>query len=128
MCLGCPTLLPLNHTTGLDFVQASLTALNTMNENVTYTILDVGRMTSQVGLRILIFILDVMARHVLICTSIFLQYPFQVVSGGPLYTAEYVVIEAACINDTCVPLNDTMAVSTHTQEEHVSTNAGVANL
>ncbi|XP_061587255.1 alpha-2-HS-glycoprotein-like [Cololabis saira] len=79
LCLGCPTLLPLNHTGGLDFVQASLTALNNLNENVTYTVLEVGRMSSTV------------------------------VSGGAMYRAEYVVIEANCINDTCVPLNDSMA-------------------
>lgn len=40
-----------------------------------------------------------------------LPIPFQVVSGGPLYKAEYVVVEANCTEDQCTPLNDTMAVS-----------------
>ncbi|XP_041848195.1 alpha-2-HS-glycoprotein-like [Melanotaenia boesemani] len=79
ICLGCPTLLPLNHTLALDFVQASLTKLNNRSENVTFTILEVGRISSQI------------------------------VAGGPKYAAEYVVIEANCINDTCVTLNDSMA-------------------
>ncbi|KAM9719762.1 alpha-2-HS-glycoprotein-like [Menidia menidia] len=78
-CLGCSTLLPLNHTSALEFVQASLTKLNNRTENITYTVLEVGRMSSKI------------------------------VAGGPMYAAEYVVIEANCINDTCVPLNDTMA-------------------
>ncbi|XP_072219619.1 alpha-2-HS-glycoprotein-like [Leuresthes tenuis] len=79
MCIGCSTLLPLNHTAALEFVQASLTKLNNRTENITYTILEVGRMSSKI------------------------------VTGGPRYAAEYFVIEANCINDTCVPLNDTMA-------------------
>ncbi|RVE61460.1 hypothetical protein OJAV_G00170930 [Oryzias javanicus] len=79
LCLGCPTLLPLNHTAALDFVHASLTKLNNVTENLTYALVDVGRMSSQV------------------------------VSGGALYTVEYVVVEANCLNETCTPLNDTMA-------------------
>ncbi|KAM4551343.1 alpha-2-HS-glycoprotein-like [Odontesthes bonariensis] len=79
MCIGCSTLLPLNHTAALEFVQASLTKLNNRTENITYTILEVGRMSSKI------------------------------VTGGPRYAAEYIVIEANCINDTCVPLNDIMA-------------------
>ena len=65
MCLGCPTLLPLNHTGGLDFVQASLSKLNNVTENVTYTIMEVGRMSSQVGQRNV----DVVALHASISTS-----------------------------------------------------------
>ncbi|CAK6952219.1 alpha-2-HS-glycoprotein-like [Scomber scombrus] len=80
LCLGCPALLPLNDTTALDFVQASLATFNNITANETYTLLEVGRMSTQI------------------------------VSGGPIYLAEYVVIEADCTDDVCVPLNDTMAV------------------
>lgn len=45
-------------------------------------------------------------------TSILLNTLFQVVSGGPIYFAEYVVVEANCTDDACVPLNDAMGVST----------------
>lgn len=37
---------------------------------------------------------------------------FQVVSGGPVFQAEYVIIEANCTDGVCVPLNDPLAVST----------------
>uniref|UniRef100_A0A8C6P600 Alpha-2-HS-glycoprotein 2 n=1 Tax=Nothobranchius furzeri TaxID=105023 RepID=A0A8C6P600_NOTFU len=50
LCLGCYSLLPLNHTAGLDFVQVSLTKLNNITENVTYALVEVGRMSAQVGL------------------------------------------------------------------------------
>ncbi|XP_012716379.2 alpha-2-HS-glycoprotein 2 [Fundulus heteroclitus] len=79
LCIGCPTLLPLNHTQGLDFVQASLTKLNNVTQNVTYALLEIGRISAQV------------------------------VSGGQRYKTEFVVIEGNCVNDTCVPLNDTVA-------------------
>ncbi|KAL7386529.1 hypothetical protein ABVT39_009771 [Epinephelus coioides] len=78
-CLGCPILLPLNDTMALDFVQTSLVTFNNMNENITYTLAEVGRMTSQV------------------------------VSGGPIYSVEYVVVEAICLDDVCEPLQDPMA-------------------
>lgn len=48
MCVGCPTLLPLNHTLALDFVHASLATFNNNTKNLTFTVLEVGRMTSQV--------------------------------------------------------------------------------
>ncbi|KAM7379012.1 hypothetical protein PAMP_004592 [Pampus punctatissimus] len=79
MCVGCPHLLPLNDTTALDFVHASLATFNNVTDNVTYTVLEVGRLSSQI------------------------------VSGGPIYLAEYVVIEANCTDDACVPLNDATA-------------------
>ncbi|XP_010771723.1 alpha-2-HS-glycoprotein-like [Notothenia coriiceps] len=79
LCLGCHTLLPLNDTTALNFVHTSLATFNNMNENVKYAVMEVGRMSSQV------------------------------VSGGPIYLAEYVVVEANCTDDPCVPQNDTMA-------------------
>ncbi|KAL3054638.1 hypothetical protein OYC64_017551 [Pagothenia borchgrevinki] len=79
LCLGCATLLPLNDTTALDFVNASLATFNNMNEKVTYAVMEVGRMS------------------------------LKVVSGGPIYLAEYVVVEANCTDDPCVPLNDAMA-------------------
>ncbi|XP_033505740.1 alpha-2-HS-glycoprotein 2 [Epinephelus lanceolatus] len=78
-CAGCPILLPLNDTMALDFVQTSLVTLNNMTENITYTLAEVGRVTSQV------------------------------VSGGPIYSAEYVVVEAICLDDVCEPLQDPMA-------------------
>ncbi|XP_070830595.1 alpha-2-HS-glycoprotein-like [Chaetodon trifascialis] len=80
LCLGCATLLPLNDTAALDLVHASLATFNNMTVNVTYSVLEVGRMSSQV------------------------------VSGGPMYSAEYVVVEANCTDAGCVPLNDTMAL------------------
>lgn len=48
LCLGCPTLLPLNDTTALNFVHASLVTVNNRTENITYSLLEVGRMSSQV--------------------------------------------------------------------------------
>ncbi|KAM6989282.1 alpha-2-HS-glycoprotein 2 [Tautogolabrus adspersus] len=78
-CLNCPTLLHLNDTAALDFVHASLVTVNNFTVNHTYSILEVGRMSSQV------------------------------LSGGPIYLAEYVIAEAYCTNDTCVPLIDDMA-------------------
>uniref|UniRef100_A0A3Q2YJM3 Alpha-2-HS-glycoprotein 2 n=1 Tax=Hippocampus comes TaxID=109280 RepID=A0A3Q2YJM3_HIPCM len=82
LCLGCPTLLPLNDTTALNFVHASLATFNNNTVNTTYSLLEVGRMSTQI------------------------------VSGGPRYLAEYVIAEANCTDDVCVPLNDVMAVST----------------
>uniref|UniRef100_A0A1A7Z080 Alpha-2-HS-glycoprotein n=1 Tax=Iconisemion striatum TaxID=60296 RepID=A0A1A7Z080_9TELE len=79
ICLGCYSLLPLNHTAGLDFVQVSLTKLNNITENVTYALVQVGRMSAQI------------------------------VSGGQKYNTEFVVVETNCVNDTCTALNDTMA-------------------
>ncbi|XP_057713662.1 alpha-2-HS-glycoprotein-like [Corythoichthys intestinalis] len=79
LCLGCPTLLPLNDTKALDFVHASLATLNNQTVNATYSLLEVGRMSTQI------------------------------VSGGPHYLAEYIFTEANCTNDVCVPLNDIMA-------------------
>ncbi|KAK9538923.1 hypothetical protein VZT92_004064 [Zoarces viviparus] len=79
MCLGCATLLPLNDTTALDFVHSSLATFNNRTVDVTYAVMEVGRMSSQV------------------------------VSGGPIYFAEYVVVEATCTDDACVPLHDATA-------------------
>ncbi|XP_054624188.1 alpha-2-HS-glycoprotein 2 [Dunckerocampus dactyliophorus] len=81
LCVGCPSLLPLNDTRALDFVHASLATFNNITVNVTYALLEVGRMSTQI------------------------------VSGGPRYLAEYVVAEANCTNDACVPL--TAAMATH---------------
>ncbi|XP_037314094.2 alpha-2-HS-glycoprotein-like [Pungitius pungitius] len=80
LCLGCATLLPLNHTAALEFVQASLATFNNMTVNVTYAVKEVGRMSSQV------------------------------VSRGAIYFAEYVVAEANCTKDVCTPLHDSVAV------------------
>nr|XP_014267268.2 alpha-2-HS-glycoprotein [Maylandia zebra] len=79
LCLGCPSFLPLNNTDALDFVHASLTTFNNMTVNTTHVLLEVGRLSSQV------------------------------VSGGPIFITEYVVVEGNCTEDPCVPLNDAMA-------------------
>uniref|UniRef100_A0A667YCU1 Alpha-2-HS-glycoprotein 2 n=1 Tax=Myripristis murdjan TaxID=586833 RepID=A0A667YCU1_9TELE len=79
ICLGCPTLLPLNDTNALDLVHASLAHYNNNSINATYMLLEVGRLTSQI------------------------------VSGGPAYKAEFVIVEGNCTNDACEPLNDIMA-------------------
>ncbi|XP_077415200.1 alpha-2-HS-glycoprotein 2 [Vanacampus margaritifer] len=79
LCLGCPMLLPLNDTTALNFVHTSLATFNNNTVNTTYTLLEVGRMSRQI------------------------------VSGGPRYLAEYVIAEANCTNNVCMPLNDVMA-------------------
>uniref|UniRef100_A0A3P9NGK3 Alpha-2-HS-glycoprotein 2 n=1 Tax=Poecilia reticulata TaxID=8081 RepID=A0A3P9NGK3_POERE len=50
LCRGCSTLLPLNHTQGQDFVQASLIKLNNETQNLTYSLLEIGRMSSQMPL------------------------------------------------------------------------------
>ncbi|KAK0154951.1 Alpha-2-HS-glycoprotein [Merluccius polli] len=75
LCLNCPTLLPLNHTGGLDFVNASLGSFNSKINN-TFILMEVGRMSSQL------------------------------LSGGRLFTAEYVIIEANCTSGDCVPLDN----------------------
>ncbi|XP_035026410.1 alpha-2-HS-glycoprotein 2 [Hippoglossus stenolepis] len=75
----CSDLLPLNHTLALDFVQASLATFNNNTVNKTYTILEVGRMSSQVLL------------------------------SSIQYSVEYVVVEANCTGNACIPLNDPMA-------------------
>lgn len=49
LCVGCATLLPLNDTAALDFVQASLATFNNRTVNVTYAVKEVGRMSSKVG-------------------------------------------------------------------------------
>ncbi|CAL8280998.1 unnamed protein product [Lota lota] len=46
MCLGCPTLLPLNDTSGLDLVHASLGIFNG-RINDTFVLMEVGRMSKQ---------------------------------------------------------------------------------
>lgn len=52
-----------------------------------------------------------MALFLFICSNVNICSFFQIVSGGPMYYAEYVVVEANCTEDHCTPLNDTMAVS-----------------
>ncbi|XP_040000283.1 alpha-2-HS-glycoprotein 2 [Xiphias gladius] len=79
LCTGCFTLLPLNNTAALDFVHATLATLNKNVVNVTYIILEIGRMSSQF------------------------------LSGGARYSVEYVIAEANCTGDTCVPLDDPTA-------------------
>lgn len=47
--MGCHTLLDFNHTVALDFVHASLATFNNNTKNQTFSLLEVGRMTSQVN-------------------------------------------------------------------------------
>ncbi|KAJ3594326.1 hypothetical protein NHX12_003633 [Muraenolepis orangiensis] len=75
ICEGCPALLPLNHTSGLDFVHASLRTFNGRINN-TYSLMEVGRMSSQL------------------------------VSGGTIFAAEYVIEEAKCTSGDCAPLDN----------------------
>ncbi|XP_062337395.1 alpha-2-HS-glycoprotein 2 isoform X1 [Osmerus eperlanus] len=80
ICLGCPMLLPLNDTAGLELVSASLASFNnkTGNESL-FALEEVGRMTSKV------------------------------VSPRLLYQAEYIITETNCTienNNSCVPLPD----------------------
>ncbi|XP_034038820.1 alpha-2-HS-glycoprotein 2 [Thalassophryne amazonica] len=90
LCLGCPTLLPLNHTGALDFVHASFNNFNNKTDK-TFTILETGRMMSQL------------------------------VSGGMIYKVEYVVAEANCTGDSCVPLSDPTAAYGICHAEGVNT-------
>ncbi|XP_077580506.1 alpha-2-HS-glycoprotein 2 isoform X2 [Stigmatopora nigra] len=79
LCLGCPSLLPLNDSKALDFVHASLATFNNQTLNATYSLLEVGRMSTQV------------------------------VSGGPHYLAEYIVAESNCTEDLCAALDPVTA-------------------
>ncbi|XP_034412026.1 alpha-2-HS-glycoprotein 2 [Cyclopterus lumpus] len=71
LCLGCATLLPLNDTRALNFVYASLATLNNITLDTEYAIMEIGRMSSQV------------------------------LSGGPIYFAEYVVVDATAARGIC---------------------------
>ncbi|KAM4605066.1 alpha-2-HS-glycoprotein 2 [Polymixia lowei] len=79
LCLGCPALLPLNDTAALDFVHASLKTFNNATVDGTFALLEVGRMSSQI------------------------------VSGGRIYAAEYVIVEANCTDNNCMLLTDPTA-------------------
>uniref|UniRef100_A0A3P8PID2 Cystatin fetuin-A-type domain-containing protein n=1 Tax=Astatotilapia calliptera TaxID=8154 RepID=A0A3P8PID2_ASTCA len=68
LCLGCPSLLPLNNTDALDFVHASLTTFNNMTVNTTHVLLEVGRLSSQVR-QSGYFLPDVTQLHALTCTA-----------------------------------------------------------
>uniref|UniRef100_A0A8C5GBB1 Alpha-2-HS-glycoprotein 2 n=1 Tax=Gouania willdenowi TaxID=441366 RepID=A0A8C5GBB1_GOUWI len=79
-CVGCHSLLPLNHTSALEFVHISLETFNNRTKNETFLLHEVGRLSSRI------------------------------VSGGLAYKAEYVVVEGNCTDEPCVPLNDVKAV------------------
>ncbi|XP_029970993.1 alpha-2-HS-glycoprotein 2 [Salarias fasciatus] len=79
ICLGCPSLLPLNDTAAVDFVETSLGTFNNITANETFVLLEVGRLSSQL------------------------------LSGGHFYTVEYIVVEANCTDDPCTPSNDVTA-------------------
>ncbi|XP_061099100.1 alpha-2-HS-glycoprotein-like isoform X2 [Conger conger] len=79
VCIGCPQLVPLNHTDALQVVSASLAVFNGKldNNSVQFALLEVGRLSAQV------------------------------VSGGFQYFVEYGIVETNCPidgNDACVPL------------------------
>ncbi|KAJ8418905.1 hypothetical protein AAFF_G00004040 [Aldrovandia affinis] len=79
MCVGCPLLLPLNHTGGLSVVDTSLATFNLQsNDTAVFAMLEVGRLTSQI------------------------------VSGGPRFAVEYVIVETNCSSNAsegCTPLS-----------------------
>lgn len=56
-------------------------------------------------------LLTLASAHFNLDLLIILNTLFQLVAGGPIYTAEYVVVEANCTDDTCVPLDNANAVS-----------------
>ncbi|KAA0718861.1 hypothetical protein E1301_Tti011360 [Triplophysa tibetana] len=84
MCLGCPQLIPLNDTDGLQLIESSL---NDFNKNQTlnskFALFEIGRMASQV------------------------------LPGGIKYFAEYAIIDTNCTSyddDSCIPQNHTVAI------------------
>ncbi|KAL0966782.1 hypothetical protein UPYG_G00300060 [Umbra pygmaea] len=84
ICIGCATLLPLNDTTGLAVVAASLATFNNNTaKGSLFEVVEVGRMSSQV------------------------------VSSGIKYHAEYVIGETNCTadnnDDNCVQLTNAAA-------------------
>lgn len=49
-CIGCPHLVPLNDTDGLQLIQNSLDSFNKNNTlNNKFALLEIGRMSSQVN-------------------------------------------------------------------------------
>ncbi|XP_052403295.1 alpha-2-HS-glycoprotein 2 [Carassius gibelio] len=83
-CLGCPQLVPLNDTDGLQLIKTSLDYFNKNNTlNTKFALLEIGRMGSQI------------------------------VSGGPRYFAEYAIIGTNCTSqddDICIPQNHAVAI------------------
>ncbi|XP_051555256.1 alpha-2-HS-glycoprotein-like [Myxocyprinus asiaticus] len=84
LCLGCPLLIPLNDTDGIQLIEASLDGFNKNHTlNTKFALFEIGRMASQV------------------------------VSGGNMYFAEYGIIGTNCTShddDICIPQNHTVAV------------------
>ncbi|KAF4116881.1 hypothetical protein G5714_001434 [Onychostoma macrolepis] len=83
-CLGCPQLVPLNDTDGLQLIETSLDYFNKNNTlNTKFALLEIGRMGSQI------------------------------VSGGHRYFAEYAIIGTNCTSqddDICIPQNHNVAI------------------
>ncbi|XP_030646986.1 alpha-2-HS-glycoprotein 1 [Chanos chanos] len=83
LCVGCPALIPLNHTEGLQMVEDALERFNNVTEDgVHFALLEVGRLKSQVA------------------------------AGGPILFAEFAIEETNCTkeaHDVCVHLNHTVA-------------------
>ncbi|KAJ8279618.1 hypothetical protein COCON_G00066840 [Conger conger] len=84
-CGGCPTLLPLNHTDGLEVVDVALEALNRQANATTYKLVEVSRLTSQV------------------------------IGGGFKLETEFVTVETNLMDDTRVPFHGFCQASTVTK-------------
>uniref|UniRef100_A0A8C1FJT5 Cystatin fetuin-A-type domain-containing protein n=3 Tax=Cyprinus carpio TaxID=7962 RepID=A0A8C1FJT5_CYPCA len=83
-CLGCPQLVLLNDSDGLQLIESSLDYFNKNNAlNTKFALLEIGRIRSQI------------------------------VSGGPRYFAEYAIIGTNCTSqddDICIPQNHNVAI------------------
>ncbi|XP_069053889.1 alpha-2-HS-glycoprotein 1 [Lepisosteus oculatus] len=87
LCVGCPSLLPLNDTLALQAVTNSLTTFNAgPNETAHFELMEVGRLASQV------------------------------VGGGAMYITEFAIVETNCTDleaadpqAVCVPLSESLA-------------------
>ncbi|XP_067310263.1 alpha-2-HS-glycoprotein 2 [Pseudorasbora parva] len=83
-CVGCPLLIPLNDTDGLQLIASSLDSFSKNNTlNTKFALLEIGRMSSQI------------------------------VGGGLKYFAEYAIIGTNCTSqddDICIPQNHTVAI------------------
>nr|XP_055058953.1 alpha-2-HS-glycoprotein 2 isoform X2 [Misgurnus anguillicaudatus] len=91
ICLGCPQLIALNDTDGVQLIEASLDVFNKNHTfNTKFALFEIGRIASQV------------------------------VSGGNRYFAEYAIIDTNCTShddDNCIPQNHATAIHGFCQAE-----------